>query len=106
MLPDEKIGCHRLPRKCRDGVINEHCQLWVRLQGVNPQTGQPIDHYACADAIVPYLLIENSKEQRQTAAAVESFRNEVVKAGEAADQMRREALTAFVKSGGPLIDVK
>jgi hypothetical protein len=32
----------------------------------------------CAIAALPMLLIENSQQQRGTAAAVESFRNEMV----------------------------
>jgi hypothetical protein len=33
------------------------------------------------------LLIENSGQQRQTGAAVESFRNEMVKSNEASQQL-------------------
>jgi hypothetical protein len=33
------------------------------------------------------LLIENSQQQRQTGAAVESFRNEMVKANETGQQV-------------------
>jgi hypothetical protein len=36
---------------------------------------------------MPVLLIENSQQQRQTGAAVESFRNEMVKANEASNQV-------------------
>jgi hypothetical protein len=38
-------------------------------------------------AWLPMLLIENSQQQRQTGAAVESFRNEMVKANETGQQM-------------------
>lgn len=31
-------------------------------------------------AFLPWLMIENAKESRQTGAAVESFRNEMVRA--------------------------
>jgi hypothetical protein len=33
------------------------------------------------------LLIENSQQQRQTGAAVESFRNEMVKANESSQKL-------------------
>lgn len=36
---------------------------------------------------MPMLMIENSQQQRQTGAAVESFRNEMVKANEASAQV-------------------
>jgi hypothetical protein len=36
---------------------------------------------------MPVMMIENSQMQRQTGAAVESFRNEMVKANEATLQL-------------------
>ncbi len=41
-----------------------------------------IDKWACAIALMPILTIENSQQQRHTAAAVESFRNEMVNAND------------------------
>jgi len=35
------------------------------------------------DSFLPMLLIENSQQQRQTGAAIESFRNEMVQANDA-----------------------
>ena len=46
---------------------------------MNPNTGEDVDHWSCAVTWMPMLTIENSQQQRQTGAAVESFRNEVVK---------------------------
>lgn len=48
--------------------------------GTNPNTGKEVDEWGCAIAWMPILMIENSQQQRQTGAAVESFRNEMVKA--------------------------
>jgi hypothetical protein len=53
------------------------------VSGQHPQTGAIIDTWDCAIAWIPVLLIENSKQQHQTSAAVESFRNEVVKGNDA-----------------------
>jgi hypothetical protein len=80
VLPDKSIGCPYTGFKmtCRDGVVNHSCPKWVRVSGTNPNTGQPVDHHACSDSFVPMLLIENSQMQRQTGAAVESFRNDMV----------------------------
>lgn len=80
MLPDKNIGCHRtgFAKTCRKCVIEQGCQLWVQIIGHNPNTGEPMNKWACSDALVPMLMIENSQQQRQTAAAVESFRNEMV----------------------------
>ena len=55
------------------------CEWFTHVQGVNPQTGQEVDEWGCAVTWMPMLLIENSQQQRQTGAAVESFRNETVK---------------------------
>jgi len=58
------------------------CAWFTQLRGNNPQTGKEIDEWGCAIAWIPVLLVENSQQQRQTGAAVESFRNEVIKANE------------------------
>jgi hypothetical protein len=50
-------------------------------------TGNQVDEYQCAIAWMPMLLIENSGQQRQTGAAVESFRNEMVKANETSQKV-------------------
>lgn len=54
----------------------------MKIRGNNPNTGQEIDEYGCSVAWLPVLMIENSQQQRQTGAAVESFRNEMVKNNE------------------------
>lgn len=63
------------------------CNWFTQVRGTNPNTGKEIDEWACAIAWLPVLLIENSQQQRQTGAAVESFRNEMVNANEASQQI-------------------
>lgn len=63
------------------------CAWFVQIRGQNPQTGQEVDEYACAVAWIPMLQIENSQMQRQTGAAVESFRNEMVKANQSSQDL-------------------
>lgn len=59
---------------------SEHeCKFFVNLKGQNPQTGVIEDEWDCTFVFWPILLIENSRVQRETGAAVESFRNEMVK---------------------------
>jgi len=55
------------------------CEWFTQMRGTNPQTGEDIDEWGCAVTWLPMLLIENSQQQRQTGAAVESFRNETIK---------------------------
>lgn len=70
-------------------LINEDCKgiqcsWFTQVRGTNPNTGAEIDEWGCAVTWLPVLMIENSQQQRQTGAAVESFRNEVAKAAEVA----------------------
>ena len=58
------------------------CAWFTQVRGHNPNTGDEIDEWACAITWLPILLIENSQQQRQTGAAVESFRNEMVQSNE------------------------
>jgi hypothetical protein len=58
------------------------CAWYTRVQGYDMNSGSQVDSYECAISWLPMLLIENSGQQRQTGAAVESFRNEMVKANE------------------------
>ena len=63
------------------------CAWFLQISGTNPNTGKDIDDWGCAIAWMPVLMIENSQQQRQTGAAVESFRNEMVKANETSRQV-------------------
>ena len=58
------------------------CAWFMKIRGNNPNTGEEIDDYGCSMAWLPVLMIENSQQQRSTGAAVESFRNEMVKSNE------------------------
>lgn len=86
MLPDEKVMCHHagFEKSCFDMVTKCKCRKWVQILGTNPQTGEDLSRWDCVDTLMPMLMIENSQQQRQTGAAVESFRNEMVKANEEA----------------------
>ena len=63
------------------------CAWYTRVQGYDMNSGSQVDNYECAISWLPMLLIENSGQQRQTGAAVESFRNEMVKANEVNTQL-------------------
>lgn len=67
--------CPLLKKDC----VGLQCSWFTQVRGTNPNTGKEVDEWACAIAWLPVLLIENSQQQRQTGAAVESFRNEMVK---------------------------
>jgi hypothetical protein len=67
--------------------IGLQCAWFTQVRGHNPNTGKEVDEWACAITWLPVLLIENSQQQRSTGAAVESFRNEMVKANESSQQV-------------------
>lgn len=74
--------CPLIKKDC----VQMQCAWFTQLRGKNPQTGADVDEWGCAVTWLPLLMIENSQQQRQTGAAVESFRNEMVKANEASQQ--------------------
>lgn len=87
MAKDAKILCPMMGGECiEDGSIRDGelvaCRFWVHVHGKNPQTGEDIRNGDCAIAWTPMLLIENSKVNRETGAAVESLRNENVTTGQ------------------------
>lgn len=63
--------------------IGIKCSWFTQLRGTNPNTGDPVDEGGCAVAWLPVLIVDNSQQQRKTGAAVESFRNEMVRANDA-----------------------
>ena len=69
------------------------CAWFLKIRGANPNTGEEVDEWGCSIAWLPVLMIENSQQQRQTGAAVESFRNEMVKANEVSQQVLIAAAT-------------
>jgi hypothetical protein len=58
------------------------CAWFMKIAGTNPNTGKEVEEWGCSMAWMPMLMIENSQQQRGTSAAVESFRNEMVKNNE------------------------
>lgn len=73
-----------LGHSCREikGAEIHQCAWLTKLAGKHPGTGERIDEEGCAMGWLPILLIENAQQQRSTAAAVESFRNESIVASE------------------------
>lgn len=63
------------------------CAWFMKLAGTNPNTGKEIEEWGCSMAWLPIMVLENSQQQRQTGAAVESFRNEMVKNNEVSQQV-------------------
>ena len=69
------------------------CSWFMQVRGANPNTGEEVDNWGCAIAWLPLLMIENSQQQRQTSASVESFRNEMVRSNEVGQQVLLAAVS-------------
>lgn len=67
------------------------------MRGRNPNTGEDIDEWGCSITWLPLLLVENAQMSRQTGAAVESFRNEMVKANEVGQQILTQTVIKSIK---------
>ena len=93
MRIEQGTYCPLIQKKC----IGLKCSWFTRIQGYDTNTGKDVDEYQCAVTLLPMLLVENSGQQRQTGAAVESFRNEMVKANE--NSIKMLARSASLKLG-------
>jgi hypothetical protein len=81
--------CPLIKKDC----IGLQCSWFTKVVGYDTNTGRNVENYQCAISWLPMLLIENSGQQRQTGAAVESFRNEMVKANEASQKIVLASIT-------------
>jgi hypothetical protein len=78
--------CPLINKKC----IELKCSWYTQVRGMNPNTGQEVDEWGCAVSWIPMLQIETSQQARQAGAAVESFRNEVVRSNSQNQQLYLE----------------
>lgn len=95
--------CPLLRKPC----IQDRCEFWVHLMGMNPQTGQPMDEWSCTFRWLPVLLVENSNQQRQTAASVDKTANQIARSrAEFIAALPEEAKQRLVQEQVHLIDPK
>jgi hypothetical protein len=87
--------CPLLKKDC----VRLQCSWFTKLEGKDINSGKDVEEWGCAISFLPLLLVENSGQQRQTGAAVESFRNEMVKTNEATQRaMFRQLTSSFPPS--------
>ena len=70
--------CPLIQKKCKE----HKCKFYVQITGTDPQTGVDVSRFDCAISWLPLLLIESAQQTRQSGAAIESFRNEMVRMNE------------------------
>lgn len=74
------------------------CGWFTQIRGTNPNTGEVVDNWGCSVAWLPVLLVENASQSRQTGAAVESFRNEMVRANQASLELLTGEVNARINN--------
>jgi len=80
--------CSLIKKDC----IGLKCAWFTQIRGTNPNTGEPVDEWGCAVTWMPLMDVEIAQKSNQTGAAVESFRNEVVKANNQNQQLYIQVL--------------
>ena len=70
-----EVICPIFKEKC----IEHSCKFYVKLTGVDPNSGLSIDKYDCAIAWLPVLLIEVAQKTNQTGAEISKLRSSVDK---------------------------
>jgi hypothetical protein len=70
-----------------ENKVIKRCAWYTKIVGTDPNTGKEIEDWGCAMAWLPTLLINNANQARATSAAVESFRNEMVKSNDLSREM-------------------
>jgi hypothetical protein len=85
--------CPLLKKDC----IGLKCAWYTHVRGMNPNTGTEVDEWACAIGWMPMMAIEIAQKENQTGAAVESFRNEVVRANVENQQLYLDSIEKMEK---------
>jgi hypothetical protein len=80
----------------KDECVGLKCSWYTQVRGMNPNTGENVDEWACAIAWIPMMQIETSQQARQAGAAVESFRNEMVNANQQNQQLTAECVNKLI----------
>jgi hypothetical protein len=86
--------CPLIKKEC----VGLKCAWYTQMRGINPNTGEPVDEWGCAVTWMPFMAVEIAQKSNQTGAAVESFRNEVVKANQSNQQLYIQALNQGILS--------
>lgn len=90
--------CPLIKKNC----IGLKCSWYTQVRGMNPNTGEMVDNWGCAVTWLPMLQIETSQQARQAGAAVESFRNEVVRSNAQNQQLYLDYIEEQKKNAGIL----
>lgn len=90
--------------EAKNGAI-VRCAWYAKVQGFNRNTGENMDHWACAMHHLPMLITENSFFQRATSAEISELRKEVNHGNKVGQQLIASALQA-AHSTPQLVDIQ
>ncbi|KKL48000.1 hypothetical protein LCGC14_2329920 [marine sediment metagenome] len=81
--------------------LRDRCPKWLHFIGTDPNTGQPVDTFDCADRWIVRMQMDIVKEVRQGAAATESFRNVILELnkGTPAEVIEERAIARIARDG-------
>ena len=80
------------------------CAWFMEVKGTNPNTGEEANEWGCAMAFMPLMMMSNAQQSRQTGAAVESFRNEMVKSNQTSNELMSQSIKLAAERGKNLLE--
>ena len=82
--------------------IEHKCAWYIQVIGKNPQSGATFPEWGCSLSWLPVLLIENSQQTRYAGAAIDSFRNEMVKGNEQTQRLLSGGQAKLIGGNGEI----
>lgn len=70
---DYKCPHTAFKKNCKD--LRASCPKWIMIAGHNPNTGEPINDFDCADKWIPMLLVDIAMRANQTSSEVSALRS-------------------------------
>ena len=92
----ESTFCPLIRKNC----IKTKCAWYGEISFVDSESGEQHRHRECVITMVPRLILENSKQQRETTTSIENFRNESQKSDETLTKVLVHSINQQAKLGG------
>ena len=89
-----------MKKTCHQARLKHDCPKWVMLQGKNPNTGEDVSEWACADRWIPFLSADVNRRLIGVQSAIETR-------GDAATEQQARASWALerIAAATPIADV-
>ena len=78
------------------------CSWFIKVKGVDNNTGEQVDEWGCSIAWLPHLMLETAAQTKRSGSVVESFKDEMVRANE----KTMMALFSMVQNEEPQKNIK